>query len=113
MSEPKFDAPEIVTRHSFSDIDSPEEPSKTNSIQHIDDASLSVKNDTDSQSIAPTLVQAESTQRVLVDVRKDESKESILTTQREKKVSQIKITDLQEARRNRGKESYILVLFTL
>ncbi len=152
MTEPKFEAPEIITRHSFSDDEedegSPEQTAAARAVMQVGaagtegEASVVVKREEESMSyasIAPipiefsrpgtgltarkeysrigtaVMVGAEEikTQPEIAEKRQEvppSLPSAILGYEaKKKKMTHIKITDLQEARKNRDKESYILV----
>eukprot|EP01022_Parablepharisma_sp_SALTPOND_P023694 TRINITY_DN507_c0_g1_i1.p1 TRINITY_DN507_c0_g1~~TRINITY_DN507_c0_g1_i1.p1 ORF type:complete len:816 (+),score=143.20 TRINITY_DN507_c0_g1_i1:9286-11733(+) len=127
MTEPKFDAPEIVTRHSFSEPDSPEQKSARSKlpVQAAEEASVVVHKGEESDclsyaSIGPALQRnaPASAKKVLRPDTPAENHDkkmeqnlpgAILGYEKKKKITHIKITDLHEARKNRDKESYILV----
>lgn len=104
MSEPKFDAPEIVTLHSFSDPKSPNKSAKPSVL--ADDVSSILKE----ESIVPVQTDSGS---VVADEAESTESARLPTPLCEKPVPHIKITDLREARKNRGKESYILVVVSV
>jgi len=132
MTEPKYEAQEIITRHSFSDSELNETPKPsppkillpTPPSDNTSSIIVSNKNETETnltENIEQTIHKSDQNQANLEksskksEVMMSENNQeidlanAILGYEQKKKASNIKITDLNEARKNRDKESYILV----